>query len=105
MIDMNEAGAFPSLDPSGNFTVRLGLYLPGIRAVDGFSVVVRSIHTDHRFNPAVPTTDCPLHWVDGHPLNLWSITESIVAEPAPCLYRKEGTYLCSSQLLEAPACP
>src|SRR6266699_1772693 len=81
MIDMNEVGAFPSFDPSGNFTVRIGLYLPGIRAVDGFSVVVRIIHTDDRFNPAVPTTDCPLHWVDGHPLDLWSITESIVAAP------------------------
>ena len=101
MIDMNEVGAFPSFDPSGNFTVRIGLYLPGIRAVDGFSVVVRIIHTDDRFNPAVPTTDCPLHWVDGHPLDLWSITESIVAAPAPSHYGQEGTYLYRFQLLWA----
>src|SRR5206468_11281257 len=101
MIDMNEVGAFPSFDPSGNFTVRIGLYLPGISAVDGFSVVVRIIHTDDRFNPAVPTTDCPLHWVDGHPLDLWSITESIVAAPAPSHYGQEGTYLYRFQLLWA----
>jgi hypothetical protein len=43
MINMNEVGAFPSRDPSGNFTVRIGLYLPGIHATDGFSVVVRVV--------------------------------------------------------------
>src|SRR5215472_7321708 len=101
MIDMNEVGAFPSLDGSGNFTFRIGLYLPGVRAADGFSVVVRIIHTDDRFDPAVPPTDFPLDWVNGHPLDLWSISESIVAAPAPSHYGQEGTYLYRFQLLWA----
>jgi 1,4-alpha-glucan branching enzyme len=101
MINMNEVGAFPSLDPSGSFTVRFGLYLPGIHATDGFSIVVRVIHTGDRFNPAVHTTDFPLTWVSTHPLDLWSATTSIASAPAPSHFGQEGTYLYRFQLLWA----
>jgi len=101
MINMNEVGAFPSLDPSGNFTVRFGLYLPGIHATDGFSVVVRIIHKDDRFNPVVPTTDFLLDWVNGHSLDLWSTTRPITAAPSPSHFGQEGTYLYRFQLLWA----
>jgi 1,4-alpha-glucan branching enzyme len=101
MINLSEVGAFPSLDASGNFTVRFGLYLPGIHATDGFSVVVRIIHKDDRFNPLVPTTNFPLDWVNGHPLDLWSTSMSITAAAAPSHFGKEGFYLYRFQLLWA----
>ena len=42
-MDLTEAGAFPTLDASGNFQVRFGVYLPGLRSSDGFAVIVRVI--------------------------------------------------------------
>ncbi len=101
MINMNEVGAFPSVDPSGNFTVRFGLYLPGIHATDGFSVVVRVINTSDRFNPVVHTTDFPLTWVSGHALDLWSASITIASAVAPSHFGQEGTYLYRFQLLWA----
>jgi hypothetical protein len=44
VIDLTEVGAFPSLEASGQFNVRFGLYLPGIQAEAGFEVRVRVIH-------------------------------------------------------------
>ena len=99
MINMKEVGAFPSVAPSGTFGVHVGLYLPGIHASDGFSVVVRIIHTNDRFNPVVRTTDFPLTWVSGHSLDLWSATISITAAAAPSHFGQEGTYLYRFELL------
>jgi len=101
MINLNEVGAFPSLDSSGNFSVRFGLYLPGIHATDGFSVVVRVIHTSDRFNPVVQPTNFPLTWVSGHTLDFWSATIPIAAAAAPSHFGQEGTYLYRFQLLWA----
>ena len=77
MINLNEVGAFGSSDLSGNLSVRFGVYLPGIHATDGFEVVVRIIHRDDRFDPAIPTQDFPLTWVSGHPLDLRNATVPI----------------------------
>ena len=101
MINLNEVGAFPSLDASGNFQVRFGLYLPGVRSTDGFSVVVRVIHESDRFNPAVPTTNFPLSWASGSALDLWSATVPITAAAAPSHFGQEGTYLYRFQLFWA----
>jgi hypothetical protein len=43
VLDLTEVGAFPSFASDGNPQIRFGLYLPGIQATDGFSVVVRII--------------------------------------------------------------
>jgi maltooligosyltrehalose trehalohydrolase len=101
MIDLNEVGSFPSSDATGNFSVRIGLYLPGIRAVDGFDVVVRLIHDEDRFSPAVPTTNFHLGWVNGHPLDLWTLTVPVAAAAAPSHFGQEGLYLYRFQLLWA----
>jgi maltooligosyltrehalose trehalohydrolase len=101
MINMNEVGALPSVDPSGNFTVRFGLYLPGIHAADGFSVIVRIIHTADRFNPNVKTTDFFLDFAGGHPLDLWSKTLPIPSAAPPSHFGQEGTYLYRFELLWA----
>lgn len=97
MIDLQEVGSFPSLDPSNNFLVRFGIYLPGIRANDGFQVVVRIIHSNDRFNPAVPPNDFSLAWQNGHPLDLWSLTVPIQPDPATN-FGKLGQYLYRYQL-------
>jgi maltooligosyltrehalose trehalohydrolase len=102
MIDLNEVGAFPSVAASGDFTARIGLYLPGIRGTDGFDVVVRIIHSDDRFNPDVLTQDFHLGWVNGHPLDLWTATLPIASAASPSHFGQEGTYLYRFQLLWTP---
>jgi 1,4-alpha-glucan branching enzyme len=97
MIDLNEVGAFPSYDESGHPQISFGLYLPGIRPKDGFSVVVRIIHSADRFNVAVKTQDQNLTWVDGSALDLWSATVTLAADGASHS-GSEGEYLYRYQL-------
>ena len=78
MIDRSEVGAFPELTAPGQYSVRFGLYLPGIRADAGFDVVARVIHTEDRFDPSVGTTDFFLVWQPGHALDLWTATVPLV---------------------------
>jgi len=52
-IDVLEVGAFPLVTAGGGFQIRFGLYLPGIRAADGFEVVVRLIKKEDRFDPVI----------------------------------------------------
>ena len=102
MINLNEVGAFGSVDASGNLSVRFGVYLPGIRATDGFELVVRIIHRDDRFDPAIPTQDFPLTWVNGSALDLWSAT--VPLRPiANTHFGQQGTYLYRYQLWWTPS--
>jgi maltooligosyltrehalose trehalohydrolase len=101
VINLSEVGAFPSSTPAG-FQIGFGLYLPGIRAADGFSVVVRVIHSDDRFDPAVPPQDFPLTWDSSHPLDLWSGSVS-VAPIAGTHFGSPGIYLYRFQLWWTPA--
>ncbi len=102
MIDLNEVGAFPSYDPNGNAQIRFGLYLPGIRKKDGFSVVVRIIHRADRFNPLVKTQDENLTWVDGSVLDLWTANVTLKDDGSSHSGR-QGEYLYRYQLWWAPA--
>ena len=100
MIDLSEVGAFPSMAPGG-FQIRFGLYLPGIRAADRFEVVVRVIHKDDRFDPAIQPRDSSLVWNAGHPLDLWTAT--VPVQPvAGTHFGKEGLYLYRFQLWWTP---
>lgn len=100
MIDLSEVGAFPTVTPGG-FQIRFGLYLPGIRAADGFEVVVRVIHRDDRFNPAIQPQDTQLAWNAGHALDLWSAT--VPVQPiAGTHFGAEGLYLYRFQLWWTP---
>ena len=96
MINLSEVGAFPSIVPGG-FQVHFGLYLPGIRATDGFDVVVRVIHKADRFDPAVPPVDFHLTWNSGHTLDLWSVDAPVSAGGAGN-FGTAGTYLYRFQL-------
>ena len=74
MIDLSEVGAFPAVTASSQFSVRFGIYLPGIHANDGFEVIARVIHSDDRFDPSIMPTNFSLVWQNGHPLDLWTVT-------------------------------
>jgi len=53
--------------------------LQGIRAKDGFSVVLRVIHSADRFNLLVKTQDEELTWEDAGGLDLWTATVTLAA--------------------------
>jgi len=96
MIDLTEVGAFVTPTASGRYSIRFGLYLPGIQASTGFDVVVRIIHSADRFDPAIQPTDVHLKWNSGHPLDLWSVTKTLdpmvgshIGLPGEHLYRFE----------------
>ena len=96
MINVSEVGAFPVAVPGG-FQITFGVYLPGIRAADGFDVVVRVIHRDDRFDPAIQPQDSHLTWKNGHPLDLWSAT--VPVQPiVGTHFGSEGLYLYRYQL-------
>src|SRR5262245_59755974 len=100
MIDTSEVGAFPAFI-AGGFQVRFGLYLPGLRSADGFEVIVRVIHSDDLFSPAVQPQDSHLAWNAGHPLDLWSTT--VPVQPiSGTHYGTEGVYLYRFQLWWTP---
>lgn len=95
MIDLNEVGAFPALIAPAEFSVRFGIYLPGIRSTDSFEVLARVIHADDRFDPAVPAATFPLEWHAGD-LDLWTATIPLptvpgaqLGQPGLHLYRFE----------------
>jgi maltooligosyltrehalose trehalohydrolase len=101
VINLSEVGAFPAVS-GGAFQIRFGLYLPGIRAADGFDVVVRLIHRDDRFDPAVQPQDVHLTWNKNHPLDLWSVM--VPVQPiAGTHFGSEGIYLYRFQLWWTPA--
>jgi len=97
LIDLNEVGACPSYEANGIAQIRFGLYLPGIRAKDGFSVVVRIIHAEDRFNPLVKAQDEDLIWAEGTDLDLWSANVAL-ARGGAGHSGEEGEYLYRYQL-------
>jgi len=91
VVNVSEVGAFPVAVPGG-FQITFGVYLPGIRAADDFDVVVRVIHRDDRFNPAILPQDSHLLWNSTHPLDLWSAT--VPVQPiVGTHFGSEGLYL------------
>jgi maltooligosyltrehalose trehalohydrolase len=102
MINLNEVGAFPSFDAAGVPHIRFGLYLPGVRSSDGFSVTVRVIHAADRFDPSVKTKDQDLLWNSGTPLDLWTTDLAIPMDPHSH-FGQEGLYLYRFQLWWTPA--
>jgi 1,4-alpha-glucan branching enzyme len=100
-INLADVGAFAGVDAAGDLSIRFGLYLPGIRATDGFVVVVRIIHRDDRFDPAVPPVDVAMQWQPASEFDLWSVT-TILAPGGPGRYGREGIYLYRFQLWWTP---
>ena len=95
-IDLQAVGAFPALFAPGNYSVRFGLYLPGVRGNDQFEVMVRVIHRMDRFDPTVAAASFPLAWQENNPLDLWTATVPLapvagtrLGQPGVHLYRYE----------------
>ena len=101
LIDLNEVGAFSSVDAAGVFSIRFGIYLPGVQATNGFEVVVRIIHQSDRFDPLVPAVNVPLVWTAGSPLDLWTVTTPLAVNPANH-FGLAGIYLYRYQLWQTP---
>jgi maltooligosyltrehalose trehalohydrolase len=78
MIDLSEVGAFPAVTAPDQFSVRFGIYLPGIHSSDGFEVIARVIHSDDRFDPSILPVNFSLQWQNGHPLDLWTVTVPLI---------------------------
>src|SRR5512138_2445145 len=94
-INRQEVGAHVS-----GTSLRLGLYLPGIRAADGYEVRARIIHAADQFVPEVPPVEAPLVSDPSHPLGLWSLTLDLTSlAPAPGHFGTNGTYLYRYTLL------
>ncbi len=108
-INLNQVGAFSSVDATGTFTLRFGLYLPGVRDAGNFQVVVRILHQADRFDPTVPPVDVamtcePVDAVGnpGSELDLWTATKLLTIDPSSH-FGQEGIYLYRYQLLHTPA--
>lgn len=100
-IDLNEVEAFSSSDAAGMFSIRFGVYLPGVRNADGFDVLVRIIHQNDRFNPSIPPVDVPLEWQPGTALDLWTVTTQLQKDPESN-FGQPGIYLYRYQLWMTP---
>ena len=101
-LNLQEVGAFVSLDAAGQFSVRFGVYLPGVQQTGGFDLTVKIIHNDDRFDPAIPTQDFPLTWTLGSALDLWTAAVDMVTAPGSN-FGQVGIYLYRFQLGWTPA--
>jgi 1,4-alpha-glucan branching enzyme len=102
MINLQEVGAFTSQALSGQFSVRMGVYLPGIRATGNFEVQARVIHSIDQFDPSVPASSYPLEWQAGSALDLWTATIPLVPGPGSHL-GQPGMHLYRFELWWTPA--
>lgn len=79
---------------------RFGVYLPGIRASDGYDVRVRIIHAADQFAPEIPSLPSSLTFNTAHPHGLWSLTLDLAAVPgASGHFGNDGQYLYRYELL------
>jgi 1,4-alpha-glucan branching enzyme len=101
VINLQEVGAAAYFASDGSAHIRFGLYLPGVRSADGFSVIARVIHSEDRFNPSVQPQNQALIWDSGTVLDLWNTDMTLEGSDASHAGRA-GTYLYRFQLLWTP---
>ncbi|MCP5003902.1 MAG: alpha-amylase [Planctomycetes bacterium] len=90
-INLTEVGAAVTWLSATSWKVQIGVYLPGIKAVDGYKLIVRVIHEDDQFTPGKPPTSIDLQYVGGTQ-DLWQTTTTI-STTAGTNYGKPGRYL------------
>jgi len=98
MIDLNEVGAVPHRDAAGNWQVRFGIYLPGIKYDKGYAVKARIIHDEDQFVRGIEPKEFFLNWNNGSIHDLWEVTVPLAADPASN-FGKNGVHLYRFQLL------
>ena len=97
MINLDEVGAHPTQDAAGNWTVKLGIYLPGITFNRGYRLRVRIIHEADQFIRGIEPKDFWMSWVNGSSLDLWETTVTLAAD-ATNHFGQDGKYLYRYQL-------
>src|SRR5271156_4116453 len=95
-IDTQQAGAFASSNDDG-LSIRFGFCVPGVKALNGFRLVVRIIHQADRFDPRVSPVEVDLVWQETSPLDLWKKTTLLQKDPHSH-YGQDGVYLYRYQL-------
>ena len=105
MIDLTEVGAHPQRDAAGNWTVKFGIYLPGITYNKGYRLKVRIIHEADQFIRGIEPKDFWMGWDNGAALDLWEANVVLAAETAPSHFGQEGRYLYRFQLLRGDTQP
>ena len=98
MISLGEVGAHPRLT-AGQWSVRFGLYLPGLTYNKGYRLKVRVIHEADQFVRGIDPREFWMTWVNGSPLDLWTAEIQLTPEPSPSHFGHDGRYVYRYQLL------
>jgi 1,4-alpha-glucan branching enzyme len=100
MIQLDDVGAH--LDRiSGTWTVRFGIYLPGITFDKGYRLQLRIIHESDQFVRGIEPRAFWMNWVKGSELDLWSVQVNVVKDIATEHFGDDGQYLYRYQLISA----
>ena len=100
MINLDEVGAHPHQDASGNWQVKLGVYLPGITFNKGYRLRVRIIHERDQFVRGIEPRSFWMNWQNGSPLDLWETTVPLAEDPQSH-FGQDGKYIYRYQLQRA----
>jgi 1,4-alpha-glucan branching enzyme len=98
VISLGEIGAHPRF-AIGQWSVRFGLYLPGLTFNKGYRVKVRVIHEADQFVRGIDPKEFWMTWVNGSPLDLWTAEVPLTLDPSPSHFGHEGRYVYRYQLL------
>jgi 1,4-alpha-glucan branching enzyme len=101
MINLDEVGAHPKRDASGNWSVKFGIYLPGITFNKGYRLKVRLIHELDQFIRGIEPKEFWMNWNGASALDLWEASISLAADGGTSHFGQEGKYLYRYQLLLA----
>ncbi len=98
MISLDEVGAHPRF-AAGQWSVRFGLYLPGLTFNKGYRVKVRVIHEADQFVRGIDPREFWMTWVNGSLLDLWTAEVPLTLGPPPSHFGHEGRYVYRYQLI------
>jgi 1,4-alpha-glucan branching enzyme len=101
VISLDEVGAHPQPSVAGLWSVRFGLYLPGLTYNKGYRLKVRVIHEADQFIRGIDPKEFWMTWINGSPLDLWTATVPLVADAAPSHFGQPGRYVYRYQLLRS----
>src|ERR671910_2547906 len=105
MISLSEVGAHPQQQAPGQWAVTFGIYLPGLTYDKGYRLKVRVIHEADQFIRGIDPKEFWMTWINGSPLDLWTATVPLVADPAPSHFGQPGRYVYRYQLLRSDGRP
>ncbi|MDX0586888.1 alpha-amlyase [Sinorhizobium medicae] len=105
MISLDDVGAHPQPPAAGLWSVRFGLYLPGVTYNKDYRLKVRVTHEADQFVRGIDPQEFWMTWINGSPLDLWTATVPFVADPPPSHFGQPGRYVYRYQLLRSDGRP